>query len=73
MTIIQLFVSYLPPRSSSMDNIVARSQGSESPSSPGDNITVVVRVRPLQESERRRKEEMVVQLPGKGQIYVRNP
>lgn len=53
-----------------MDNITTRSHGSTSPTSPGDNINVVVRVRPLQDNERKRKEEMIIQLPGNGQIYV---
>lgn len=56
-----------------MDNLTSRSVTSTSPSSPGDNINVVVRVRPLQSNEKKRKEEMVIQLPGNGQIYVRNP
>lgn len=53
-----------------MDTIASRTQGSTSPTSPGDNIQVVVRVRPLQEHEKKRKEEMIIQLPGNGQIYV---
>lgn len=53
-----------------MDTIASRTHGSTSPTSPGDNIQVVVRVRPLQENEKKRKEEMIIQLPGNGQIYV---
>lgn len=53
-----------------MDNIASRSNGSLSPTSPGDNINVVVRVRPLQLREKKNKEDMIIQLPGNGQILV---
>lgn len=53
----------------SMDNISSQPRGASSPASPGDNINVVVRVRPLQDSEKKRKEDTVIQLPGNGQIY----
>lgn len=37
---------------------------------PEDNINVVVRVRPLNEKEKRRKDEHVIQFPGNGQLLV---
>ena len=37
----------------------------------GDNINVVVRVRPLSQKENRNHDEGIVQFPGEGQIWVR--
>lgn len=68
IVIISFFILYL--RTGSTDNMTLRTLDSTSPSSPGDNINVVVRVRPLQENEKKRRQEMIIQLPGKGQIYV---
>lgn len=47
---------------------MTQSSGSTAPSTPGDNINVVIRVRPISEKEIREHDEMVVQFPGNGQI-----
>lgn len=47
---------------------MTQSSGSTEPSTPGDNINVVVRVRPLSEKELREGDEMVIQFPGNGQL-----
>ena len=36
----------------------------------GDNINVVVRVRPLSQKENRNNDEGIIQFPGEGQIWV---
>uniref|UniRef100_A0A336MJW8 Kinesin-like protein n=1 Tax=Culicoides sonorensis TaxID=179676 RepID=A0A336MJW8_CULSO len=57
-------------RLGSMDYLesMTQSSGSTEPSTPGDNINVVVRVRPLSDKEIREHDEMVVQFPGNGQL-----
>lgn len=45
--------------------------GSEEPSTPEDNINVVVRVRPLNEKEKRERHGPTLQFPGNGQVIVR--
>lgn len=52
-----------------MENIALRSSDSAS-STPEDNINVVVRVRPLNEKERRGLDPSVASFPGNGQILV---
>ncbi|XP_063708144.1 kinesin-like protein KIF12 [Culicoides brevitarsis] len=47
---------------------MTQSSGSTEPSTPGDNINVVVRVRPLSDKEIREGDEMVIQFPGNGQL-----
>ena len=37
----------------------------------GDNINVVIRVRPLSQKENRNHDDGIVQFPGEGQIWVR--
>ncbi|XP_037041680.1 kinesin-like protein KIF12 isoform X2 [Bradysia coprophila] len=49
------------------ETIATRSTDS-APSTPEDNINVVVRVRPLNDKEHRSNDPMVVQFPGSGQI-----
>lgn len=49
-------------------DFVAKSSGSSTPLD--DNINVVVRVRPLNDRERKAKDESVIQFPGNGQILV---
>lgn len=58
------------PRLGSMDFLesMTQSSGSTEPSTPGDNINVVVRVRPLSEKEKRENDDMVIQFPGNGQL-----
>ena len=46
-------------------------QSDTSSTSPEDNINVVVRVRPLNEKEKKNRDEMVAQFPGNGQILVK--
>ncbi|XP_055384684.1 kinesin-like protein KIF12 isoform X2 [Condylostylus longicornis] len=51
-----------------LEIVATKSNGSDEPSTPEDNINVVVRVRPLNDKER--NETMVLQFPGNGQIMV---
>ncbi|KAH8405221.1 hypothetical protein KR222_011134, partial [Zaprionus bogoriensis] len=44
--------------------------GSEEPSTPEDNINVVVRVRPLNEKEKRDRHGPTLQFPGNGQVII---
>ncbi|XP_034475919.1 kinesin-like protein KIF12 [Drosophila innubila] len=44
--------------------------GSEEPSTPEDNINVVVRVRPLNEKEKRDRHGSTLQFPGNGQVII---
>ncbi|XP_064536715.1 kinesin-like protein KIF12 isoform X2 [Drosophila montana] len=44
--------------------------GSEEPSTPEDNINVVVRVRPLNEKEKRDRHGATLQFPGNGQVII---
>ena len=37
----------------------------------GDNINVVIRVRPLNTKESKANEDSIIQFPGEGQIWVR--
>ncbi|CAD7088674.1 unnamed protein product [Hermetia illucens] len=50
-----------------LEIVATRSAGSE-PSTPDDNVNVVVRVRPLCEKEKKGGHGMVLQFPGNGQI-----
>ncbi|XP_067628930.1 kinesin-like protein KIF12 isoform X2 [Eurosta solidaginis] len=52
-----------------LEIIASKSTGSE-PSTPEDNINVVVRVRPLNEKEKRDRRGMILQFPGNGQIII---
>ncbi|XP_037952588.1 kinesin-like protein KIF12, partial [Teleopsis dalmanni] len=52
-----------------LEIIASKSTGSE-PSTPEDNINVVVRVRPLNEKEKRDRHGMILQFPGNGQIII---
>lgn len=63
--LILLFI--FTSRKGSIENIASRSSGSN-PTTPEDNINVVVRVRPLNNKENRANDDMVVQFPGSGQI-----
>ena len=47
-------------------------QSETSSTTPEDSINVVVRVRPLNEREKKNRDEMIAQFPGNGQILVRN-
>ena len=51
-------------------NPIKRGTPTSSSTLPEDNINVVVRVRPLNEKEKRRKDEHVIQFPGNGQLLV---
>lgn len=44
--------------------------GSEEPSTPEDNINVVVRVRPLNDKEKRDRHGATLKFPGNGQVIV---
>ncbi|XP_017836230.1 kinesin-like protein KIF12 isoform X2 [Drosophila busckii] len=44
--------------------------GSEEPSTPEDNINVVVRVRPLNDKEKRDRHGPTLQFPGNGQVII---
>ncbi|TDG40322.1 hypothetical protein AWZ03_013251 [Drosophila navojoa] len=44
--------------------------GSEEPSTPEDNINVVVRVRPLNEKEKRDRHGATLKFPGNGQVII---
>ncbi|EDW00598.1 kinesin-like protein KIF12 [Drosophila grimshawi] len=44
--------------------------GSEEPSTPEDNINVVVRVRPLNDKEKRDRHGATLQFPGNGQVII---
>uniref|UniRef100_T1GLU6 Kinesin motor domain-containing protein n=1 Tax=Megaselia scalaris TaxID=36166 RepID=T1GLU6_MEGSC len=52
-----------------LEIIASKSTGSE-PSTPDDNVNVVVRVRPLSEKERQSGQESILQFPGNGQIMI---
>lgn len=52
-----------------LEVVASKSTGSE-PSTPEDNINVVVRVRPLNEKEKRDRHGSILQFPGNGQIIV---
>ncbi|XP_049308043.1 kinesin-like protein KIF12 isoform X1 [Bactrocera dorsalis] len=52
-----------------LEIVASKSTGSE-PSTPEDNINVVVRVRPLNEKEKRDRYGMILQFPGNGQIII---
>ncbi|XP_017467942.1 PREDICTED: kinesin-like protein KIF12 isoform X2 [Rhagoletis zephyria] len=52
-----------------MEIVASKSSGSE-PSTPEDNVNVVVRVRPLNEKEKRDRHGMILQFPGNGQIII---
>mgnify|MGYP003507275203 CR=1 FL=1 len=55
----------------STDILISRkSSGNSSPME--DSINVVVRVRPLNEKEKKAREESIIQFPGNGQILVSN-
>lgn len=59
-------------RRGSYDNLelenMTQSSSSTEPCTPGDNINVVVRVRPRSDKEIRENDKMVVTFPGNGQI-----
>ena len=49
-----------------------KSEGENSGSeSDGDNINVVIRVRPISQKEQRANDEGIIQFPGEGQIWVK--
>ncbi|GBO99153.1 Kinesin-like protein KIF12 [Eumeta japonica] len=52
-----------------LEIVASKSTGSE-PSTPEDNINVVVRVRPLNEKEKRDRHGSILQFPGNGQIII---
>lgn len=45
-------------------------QSDTSSTTPEDSINVVVRVRPLNDKEKKNRDEMIAQFPGNGQILV---
>lgn len=54
-----------------LEIVASKSAGTSSePSTPEDNINVVVRVRPLNEKEKRDRHGPILQFPGNGQIIV---
>ncbi|KAL5288731.1 KIF12 family protein [Megaselia abdita] len=52
-----------------LEIIASKSTGSE-PSTPDDNVNVVVRVRPLSQKERQAGHESILQFPGNGQVMI---
>lgn len=55
-----------------LEIVASKSTGSEDPSStPDGNVHVVVRVRPLNDKEKRDRHGAILQFPGNGQIIVR--
>ncbi|XP_055854033.1 kinesin-like protein KIF12 [Episyrphus balteatus] len=52
-----------------LEIVASKSTGSE-PSTPDDNINVVVRVRPLNEKEKRGNPDLILQFPGNGQVLI---
>ncbi|XP_073813749.1 kinesin-like protein at 54D isoform X1 [Musca autumnalis] len=54
-----------------LEVVASKSAGTGSePSTPEDNINVVVRVRPLNEKEKRDRHGSILQFPGNGQIII---
>ncbi|XP_058984448.1 kinesin-like protein KIF12 isoform X2 [Musca domestica] len=54
-----------------LEIVASKSAGTGSePSTPEDNINVVVRVRPLNEREKRDRHGSILQFPGNGQIII---
>lgn len=54
-----------------MEIVASKSTGSDDPSAtPDANVHVVVRVRPLNEKERRNRHGAILQFPGNGQVIV---
>ncbi|XP_075168875.1 kinesin-like protein at 54D isoform X3 [Haematobia irritans] len=54
-----------------LEIVASKSAGSGTePSTPEDNINVVVRVRPLNEKEKRDRHGSILQFPGNGQIII---
>lgn len=49
-------------------DIIMKSSGNSTPME--DNINVVVRVRPLNDKERKARDDSIIQFPGNGQILV---
>jgi len=54
-----------------LEIVASKSTGSEECSTPEDNINVVVRVRPLNDKEKRDRHGSTLQFPGNGQVIVR--
>ncbi|KAH8358238.1 hypothetical protein KR084_008866 [Drosophila pseudotakahashii] len=53
-----------------LEIVASKSTGSEECSTPEDNINVVVRVRPLNEKEKRDRHGSTLQFPGNGQVIL---
>ncbi|KAH8285685.1 hypothetical protein KR054_012367 [Drosophila jambulina] len=53
-----------------LEIVASKSTGSEECSTPEDNINVVVRVRPLNDKEKRDRHGSTLQFPGNGQVIV---
>ncbi|KAH8400765.1 hypothetical protein KR009_000800, partial [Drosophila setifemur] len=53
-----------------LEIVASKSTGSEECSTPEDNINVVVRVRPLNEKEKRDRHGSTLQFPGNGQVII---
>lgn len=51
-------------------DIVISSKSSGNSTPVEDSINVVVRVRPLNDKEKKAKDESIIQFPGNGQILV---
>ncbi|KAH8316655.1 hypothetical protein KR067_012560 [Drosophila pandora] len=56
--------------SDTLEIVASKSTGSEECSTPEDNINVVVRVRPLNEKEKRDRHGSTLQFPGNGQVII---
>lgn len=59
---------YLFKHSLESTDTLMKSSGNSTPNE--DNINVVVRVRPINDKERKAKDESIIQFPGNGQILV---
>ncbi|EDW91781.2 uncharacterized protein Dyak_GE11873, isoform C [Drosophila yakuba] len=53
-----------------LEIVASKSTGSEECSTPEDNINVVVRVRPLNDKEKRDRHGSTLQFPGNGQVIL---
>ena len=54
----------------SMNGSLKSEGDNSSTDSDGDNINVVIRVRPISQKEQRANDEGIIQFPGEGQIWV---
>ena len=54
-----------------MNGSLKSEDGNSGSESDGDNINVVIRVRPISQKEQRANDEGIIQFPGEGQIWVK--